>query len=67
MKIVYEYSHLGKSEILKVRYQNYENEIYDIIAKVEPRKTKLSREKTKQNKWLYSSVPVKIILTDMDD
>lgn len=58
MKIVYEYSHLGGSEILKVRYPNHEVEIYKIIAGVEASKTKLSREKTKQDKLLYSPVDI---------
>lgn len=58
MKIVYEYSHLGGPEILKVRYPNHENEVYSIIAGVEAVKTKLSREKTKQNKLLYSPVDI---------
>lgn len=56
MKIVYEYSHLGGSEILKVRYPKYEREIYDVIAGVEAHRTKKSKEKTKQGKFLYSPI-----------
>ena len=46
MKVVYEYSHLGGSEILKVRYPDQEREIYEAISAVEARKIKISREKT---------------------
>lgn len=55
MKIVYEYSHLGGSEILKVRYPEIESEINEVIAGIRdvPR-TKASKEKTKVGKMLYS-------------
>ncbi len=33
MKAAYEYSHLGGSEIMRVRYPNVEQEIYEIISK----------------------------------
>lgn len=56
MKIVYEYSHLGGSEILKVRYPDCEADIYKAIAAVKPRKTKVSREKTMRGKRLYSPI-----------
>jgi hypothetical protein len=56
MKIVYEYSHLGGSEILKVRYPKYEQEIYAVITEVKAHKTKESKEKTKQGKFLYSPI-----------
>ncbi|HUM26476.1 MAG TPA: BglII/BstYI family type II restriction endonuclease [Anaerolineales bacterium] len=56
MKIVYEYSHLGGSEILRVRYPKYEREIYDVINLVKAHKTKISKEKTKQGKQLYSPI-----------
>lgn len=56
MKIVYEYSHLGGSEILRVRYPKYEQEIYDVINLVKAHKTKISKEKTKQGKQLYSPI-----------
>ena len=46
MKVVYEYSHLGGAEILQVRFPNFNQEIYDIIAKVEARRAKISKEKT---------------------
>ncbi|WP_457566770.1 BglII/BstYI family type II restriction endonuclease [Caldithrix abyssi] len=54
MKVVYEYSHLGGSEILKVRYPNHEQEIYEIISKVTANKTKISQEKTMRGKKLFS-------------
>jgi hypothetical protein len=54
MKVVYEYSHLGGSEILHVRYPEYENEIYEIISEVIAAKTKVSKEKTMRGRKLYS-------------
>ncbi len=54
MKIVYEYSHLGGSEILQVRYPAINKEIYDVVQKVQAPRTKLSKEKTKKRKMLYS-------------
>ena len=54
MKIVYEYSHLGGSEILQVRYPEINQEINEIIAEVKAQRTKVSREKTKIGQLLYS-------------
>jgi hypothetical protein len=54
MKVVYEYSHLGGAEILKVHYPEYEKEIYEIISSVSANKTKISKEKTMKGKELYS-------------
>lgn len=54
MKIVYEYSHLGGTEILQVRYPDCEREIYEVIAEVEAKRTKISKEKTMRGKVLYS-------------
>ena len=54
MKVVYEYSHLGGSEILQVRFPTFNQEIYDIIAKVEARRAKISKEKTMKGKKLYA-------------
>lgn len=34
MKIVYEYSHLGGSEILHVHFPECEQDIYEIISKL---------------------------------
>ena len=56
MKILYEYSHLGGSEILKVRYPKYDQEIYEVIKHVKAHRTKISKEKTKQGKQLYSPI-----------
>jgi hypothetical protein len=56
MKIVYEYSHLGGSEILQVRYPEYNQEIYSAIAGVQAQRTKISKEKTKIGKALYSPI-----------
>lgn len=54
MKVVYEYSHLGGAEILQVRYPEWDREIYDVIAGVKARRTKISKEKTMKGKALYS-------------
>ncbi len=54
MKIVYEYSHLGGAEIIKVRFPQHEQEIYDVIDEIEARKLKKSKEKTMKGKMLYS-------------
>ncbi len=56
MKIVYEYSHLGGSEILLVRFPEIEREIYDVIQAVKGNRTKVSKEKTKMGRVLYSPV-----------
>jgi len=54
MRIVYEYSHLGGSEILKVRYPDIEIEINNIISRIKAKKSKVSKEKTMQGRLLYS-------------
>lgn len=54
MKVVYEYSHLGGSEILKVRYPELEKEIYAAIEEISAKRTKKSNEKTKNGQYLYS-------------
>ncbi|HID29521.1 MAG TPA: BstYI [Desulfobacterales bacterium] len=54
MRVVYEYSHLGGSEILQVRYPDHEREIYEIIAEVAAQRTKVSKEKTMRGRLLYS-------------
>jgi hypothetical protein len=56
MKVVYEYSHLGGSEILKVRYPQIEDEIYEVIRSIKGNRSKESKEKTKMGKMLYSPV-----------
>ncbi len=55
MKKVYEYSHLGGAEILKVHYPKIEKEIDEIIAGIKDvEKTKISKEKTMIGRKLYS-------------
>ena len=54
MRVVYEYSHLGGSEILKVRYPESEHDIYQVIAAVNAQRLKESREKTMVGRMLYS-------------
>jgi hypothetical protein len=54
MRIVYEYSHLGGAEILQVRYPDWEREIYEVIAEVQAKRTKVSKEKTMRGRALYS-------------
>ncbi len=56
MKIVYEYSHLGGSEILLVRYPHINKLIDETIRKVQANRTKISKEKTKQGKTLFSPI-----------
>lgn len=54
MRVVYEYSHLGGSEILRVKYPSFEQEIYEVIAEVKASRTKKSKERTMKGKMLYS-------------
>ncbi len=54
MKKVYEYSHLGGSEILQVRYPKINEEIDFVINNVVAKRNKVSKEKTKKGKLLYS-------------
>lgn len=54
MKIVYEYSHLGGSEILQVQYPEILQEIFDVIKSVSAQRTKISKEKTMKGRRLYS-------------
>lgn len=56
MKVVYEYSHLGGSEILHLRYPAHEKEIYDVISLVQGNRSKISKEKNKKGKKLYSPI-----------
>ena len=53
MRVVYEYSHLGGSEILKVRYPQAAD-IYEVIASVTAERTKESKERTKQGAMLFA-------------
>ena len=54
MKKVYEYSHLGGSEILKVRFPELDREIDQVISDVKAKRTKKSKEKTMKGKMLFS-------------
>jgi hypothetical protein len=55
MRKVYEYSHLGGSEILQVRYPQIEKEIDSVIAGItNVTKSKISKEKTSPGEALYS-------------
>ena len=55
MKKVFEYSHLGGLEILKVRYPHIEQEIDKIINSIKiAGKTKISKGKSRTGKLLYS-------------
>lgn len=55
MKKVYEYSHLGGSEILQVRYPKLNHEIDHVIENIrELKKLKRSKEKTMRGEMLYS-------------
>lgn len=60
MKVIYEYSHLGGSEILQVRHPEINREIYEVIDLVEPKQTKISKEKTKTGKLLYSPIDMNL-------
>ncbi len=60
MKIVYEYSHLGGSEILRQRYPDQEKEIYEVISLVKGNRTKISKEKTKKGRMLYSPIDMNV-------
>lgn len=54
MRIVYEYSHLGGSEILLVRYPDIDREINETISGIVANKAKVSKEKTMRGRLLYS-------------
>jgi len=56
LKIVYEYSHLGGSEILMVRYPEINQQIYDVINEIKAARTKVCHEKTMRGKMLFSPV-----------
>ncbi len=56
MKVVYEYSHLGGSEILKLRYPKLNKEIDAVIRNIKSSKTKISKERTMMGRALYSPI-----------
>jgi hypothetical protein len=45
---------LGGSEILQVRYPDWEQELYAVVSLVKGHRTKISKERTKLGKELYS-------------
>ena len=53
MRVVYEYSHLGGSEILLVHYPEINREIYTVIESVIGNRVKESKEKTKKEKCFF--------------
>lgn len=54
---VFEYSHLGGSEILQLRFPEIDSEINDVIDSIKDvERTKKSKEKTMRGKMLYSPV-----------
>jgi len=65
MRKVYEYSHLGGAEILKVRYPKLETEIDDVIASIKNlKKSKVSKEKTMPGELLYSPKEINVHFRD---
>lgn len=58
MKIIYEYSHLGGSEILQVRYPEINAEIYEVIKEASAPRTKVSKELGMEGKLLYSPTEI---------
>jgi len=54
MKVVYEYSHLGGSEIMIVRYPEILAEVYDVIQGIRAVRLKESKEVNMIGKMLYS-------------
>jgi hypothetical protein len=56
MRVVYEYSHLGGSEILHMRYPMIEEEINRIIGTKHPQRSKISKAKTSEGKALFSLI-----------
>ena len=72
MKVVYEYSHLGGSEILKVRYPGYEREIYQAISEVRAQRTTVSKDEAafpgragqsdSHRRWMTPEFPLKVDL-----
>lgn len=65
MQKVYEYSHLGGSEILKVRYPKIDHEIDDVIDSIRGiKKNKKSEEKTMKGKMLYAPIELNNCFTN---
>lgn len=58
MKVVYEYSHLGGTEILHMRYPKIEEQINDVIASIKDVPMMVSKEKTKKGQLVYAPGPL---------
>ena len=54
MKVLCEYSHLNGTEILRQNYPDINNAINEVIDGVVGEKSKISKEKGKKGKLLYS-------------
>ena len=65
MRKAYEYSHLGGSEILKVRYPKLDKEIDAVVASLNNlKKSKVSKEKTMPGELLYSPKELNTLFRD---
>ncbi|MBI2118875.1 MAG: BstYI [Elusimicrobia bacterium] len=65
MRKVFEYSHLGGAEILRVRYPQIEKEINEVIKSIKGlKKTKVSKEKTMHGEFLYSPIEINNIFKE---
>ncbi len=59
MKAVYEYSHLGGSEILRSRFPDIDAAIHEVIAAIgSDFRTKKSKEKTKKGRMLFDPTAI---------
>ncbi|MBW4256590.1 hypothetical protein KTG15_02640 [Methanobacterium sp. YSL] len=54
MRVSCEYSHLDASKILRSNFPNEDSEIYEVIDDVIGKKSKISEEKGRKGKFLYS-------------
>jgi hypothetical protein len=64
MKSIYEYSHLGGSEILIVRYPYIDKDIQNVIQSVKAQRIKVSKEKTKAGKMLFDPRDMNLQFTE---
>ncbi|MEN6446081.1 MAG: BglII/BstYI family type II restriction endonuclease [Candidatus Cloacimonas sp.] len=54
MNFIYEYSYFGGLEILMVKYPEILGEVKEVIKAISPPQTKISKEKTRKSKSLFS-------------
>lgn len=47
---------MGGSEILQIRYPKIDQQIYNVIKRVKPKKIKISKEKNMIGRSLYSPI-----------